>query len=124
MNKLLLATALSVLGSLTLGSDCDAQITFGAPTGRLRASTQQFRGSGRVVSLKDQLNAQLRTRRAVEKKFVDDVVNLVQTGRLPVKLVIETMQFSRRKPTRHPFQYFQRALSLRAARLGVTLRTV
>ena len=102
----------------------DAQITFGGPTDLTRASSRQFRGSGRVASLKDQLNARLRTRRDVEKKFVDDVVALVQTGRLPVKLVVETMQYSRRKPTRHPFQYFQRALVLRAERLGITLQTI
>ena len=102
---------------------CMAQITFGAPTDATRLSEHQFRGSGRVASLKDQLKFGLKARRDVEFQFIEDVVKLVQTGKLPVKLVVETMQYARKKPTGYPFQYFQRALSLRAARLGVRLKT-
>lgn len=120
IHHLLLATLLTVLAA----SPSMGQITFGAPTGRTRTSQKQFRGSGRVASLKDQLNAGLKTRRDVEKQFVDKVVKLVQTGKLPVKLVVETMQYARQKPTKHPFQYFQRALALRAARLNVAIKTV
>ena len=100
------------------------QIIFGGPTDSTRLSRNQFRGSGRVASLKDQLRSGLKARRDVEFKFIDDVVKLVQTRKLPVKLVVETFHYARRKPTRHPFQYFQRALALRAARLGVTIKTV
>ena len=103
---------------------CMGQITFGAPTGVTRLSEHQFRGSGRVASLSDQLKSGLKARRDVEFKFIEDVVKLVQTGKLPVKLVVETMQYARKKPTGYPFQYFQRALALRAARLGVRVKTV
>lgn len=106
------------------GAIASAQITFGAPIGSTRLSDQQFRGSGRIASLKDQLKSGLRARRDVEFKFINSVVKLVQTGKLPVKLVVETMQYARKKPTNYPFQYFQRALSLRAARLGILLKPV
>jgi len=115
---------LAILLAVLAASPSIGQITFGAPTGRTRASQNQFRGSGRVASLKDQLNSGLKTRRDVEKQFVDNVVKYVQTGRLPAKLVVETMQYARQKRTKHPFQYFQRALSLRAAKLNVALKTV
>ncbi len=117
---LMLATLLAIFAT----SAANGQITFGAPRGLTRISRNQFRGSGRVASLKDQLNSGLKTRRDVEKQFIDNVVRLVQTGKLPVKLVVETMQYARKKPTKHPFQYFQRALALRAARLNVAIKTV
>ena len=60
--------------------------------------------------------------------FVDFVrvkqEELVEQKKLPVKLVVETFHYARQKRTRHPFQYFQRALVLRAGRLGVKIRTV
>lgn len=101
-----------------------AQLIFGGPTGFTRLSKNQFRGSGRVASLRDQLRSGLKARRDVEFKFIDEVVQLVKTKKLPVKLVMETFQYARNKRTKYPFQYFQRALVLRAARLGVTLKTV
>lgn len=103
---------------------CMGQILFRAPVGSTQLSPRQFRGSGRVASLSDQLKSGLKARREVEFKFIADVVKLVETGKLPVKLVIETMPYARKKPTRHPLQYFQRALALRAARLGVKIKTV
>ena len=117
---LLLATLLTAFTA----SPSFGQILIGAPTGATRAGQNQFRGSGRIASLKDQLNSTLKTRRNVEKQFIDKVVQLVRTGKLPVKLVVETMQYARQKPTKHPFQYFQRALALRAARLNVVIKTV
>ena len=116
--------SIAIATFMLITSPCEAQITFGGPTGVTRLSRQQYRGSGRVASLKDQLNAGLKARRAVEFKFIQDVVKLVEQRKLPVRLVVETFHYARQKPTRYPFQYFQRALALRAARLGVRIKTV
>ena len=96
------------------------------PVGNIRALTRTSQGgsTNRVASLKDQLLAGLKVRRQVELQFVEEVVRLVNQRRLPTRLVLETFHYARRKPTKHPFQYFQRALAIRAARLGVRIRTV
>lgn len=119
--SIVLCAALALFADV---SACQGQMLFGAPVGSTRLSANQFRGSGRVASLSDQLKSSLKARRDVEFKYINGVVKLVKTGRLPVKLVVETMQYARKKPTNYPFQYFQRALKLRAARLGVTVNTV
>ena len=119
--KLLFAAALLLATSV---SSCFGQLLFSAPTAATRLSQNQFRGSGRVASLSDQLKSGLKARRDVEFQFIDSVVKQVKAGKLPVKLVVETMQYARKKPTKHPFQYFQRALALRAARIGVRIKTV
>ena len=113
-----------VLAFVCFTVDVQAQTTFGAPTNATRASSRQFRGSGRVASLRDQLRAGLKARRSVEFKFIDDVVKLVEQRKLPVKLVLESFHYARKKPTKHPFQYFQRVLALRAGRIGVKIKTV
>lgn len=95
------------------------------PVGNIRALTRTSTGTtNRVASLKDQLLVGLKVRRQVELQFVEEVVRLVNQRRLPTKLVLETFHYARRKPTKHPFQYFQRALAIRAARIGVRIRTV
>lgn len=120
LNQLLcLAFAAAVFSS-----PCEAQNTVVKPTQEGLISLNQFRGSGQVASLKDQLRAGLKARRTVEFKFIDDVVRLVEQRKLPVKLVLETFQYARRKRTGYPFQFFQRALSLRAARIGVRVTPV
>ena len=119
-----LTAVTSIASCLTMAATGLGQLTFGGPTGVTRLSTRQFRGSGRVASLRDQLKAGLRARRDVEFKFIEDVVKLVEQRKLPVKLVVETFRYARRKRTGYPFQYFQRALALRAARVGVTIKTV
>lgn len=97
-----------------------------APVENVRALTRTSQGgsTNRVASLKDQLLIGLKVRRQVEREFVEEVVRLVHQRRLPTKLVLETFHYARRKPTKHPFQYFQRALAIRAARIGVRIRTV
>jgi len=84
---------------------------------------RQFRGSGRVADLKSQLESGLRARRPKEFKFIADVVKLVETKKLPVEMVVETFHYARHKRP-YPFQYFQRALAIRAVRFGVTLKPV
>ena len=66
------------------------------------------------------IQAGLRTATAKENDFVDDVVGLVEQGKLPSKMVYSTFQWARKKPRRR-FQYFRKALTLRAARIGVEL---
>lgn len=124
MGKYMRLVLVAVLLCGLIAAPTIGQILFGAPAGSTRLSEHQFRGSGRVASLSDQLKSGLKARRDVEFQFIAHVVKLVQDGKLPVKLVVETMQYARKKPTKYPFQYFQRALSLRAARLGVRLKTV
>ena len=73
-------------------------------------------------SLKDTLEKGLRARRPVEFQFIAQVVTLVEQGRLPRKLVLGTFQYARKKGNRkYPFPYFQRAMILRAAKIGVQI---
>jgi hypothetical protein len=64
----------------------------------------------------------LRARTNQELQFIESVLQLVQNRQLPATLVRATMDYARRKAKRkYPFPYFERALRLRAARLGVTI---
>ncbi len=84
---------------------------------------RQSRGSGRVADLKTQLEFGLRARRPVEFQFIADVVKLVETKKLPLKTVMEAFHYARRKRP-YRFQYFQRVLAIRAARIGVNIKLV
>ncbi len=66
------------------------------------------------------IKAALRTTAIEEGDFVERVVAKANAGKLPVELVESTFQWARKKP-RHRFQYFKRALTQRAAALGITL---
>ena len=66
------------------------------------------------------IKAGLRTARPDENRFVDDALALVKQGKLASKLVYSTFQWARKKP-RRKYQYFKKALRLRAARIGVEL---
>jgi len=68
----------------------------------------------------EEIKAVLRTAQAEEDGFVDYVVGLVERGTLPRSLVDGTLQWARRK-SQHRFQYFRRALILRAARMGIRI---
>jgi len=76
----------------------------------------------KIANLKDQLEKGLRVRRPLEFAYVDYIHGLVQTGDLPVQLVLETFHWSRRQDPHVPFPYFQRAIRLRAARAGITIQ--
>lgn len=67
-----------------------------------------------------QIKAGLRTATPEENGFVDRVVGLAQAGTLPPQLVESTFQWARKKP-KFQFQYFKRGVTLRAAKLGITL---
>jgi hypothetical protein len=66
------------------------------------------------------IKAALRTATPEEKGFVEKVVRLMQKGKLPRPLVENTFDWARRKPE-HRFQYFKQALTLQAAKLGLSL---
>ena len=74
----------------------------------------------RGPALKDELAKGLKARLPSEFAFVDRVVQLVDQGRLPLELVRGTFGWARRKKP-YPFPYFQRAMVLRAAKIGVTI---
>ncbi len=81
-------------------------------------------GAGqRVADLQDLLEKGLRARLPREFRFIRRVVRLVEQGKLPLPMVISTFEWARRQVVgrKYPFPYFERALRLRARRIGVTI---
>lgn len=74
----------------------------------------------KVTTLKERLEKDLKARRPQEFAFVASVVTLVDRGILSRRLVDSTYLWARTK-RRHPFQYFQYALTVRARRHGLRL---
>jgi hypothetical protein len=68
----------------------------------------------------EQIKAGLRTTTVEENGFVDRVVLLVENGFLPARTVYTTFLWARKKP-KHKFQYFRRAMIIRARELGIRL---
>ncbi len=75
---------------------------------------------GVSIDLKDALEKGLKARRPEEFKFIARVVTLVEFGILPKRLVQSTFFWARAKPRVQAF-YFERALKVRARRLGIFL---
>jgi hypothetical protein len=73
-----------------------------------------------VAGLQDRLVNGLEVRRPVDMAFIAQVVTLVEQDRLPLSLILSTYKWARPKKPR-PFPYFQRALRIRAAQIGVQL---
>ncbi len=75
----------------------------------------------------EEIRNTLQTARPEENGFIDDVIDRVNNAsrpvhqRLPASMVESTFQWARTKNTRHRFQYFRRALTVQAARIGVRL---
>jgi len=78
-------------------------------------------GGAQVISLEDQLNTGLKTRRPEETEFIEKVARLVNEGKLPRKLVDSTFMWAVRRRQTYPFPAFERALRLQADRLGADL---
>ena len=74
-----------------------------------------------VPNLQQQLQNGLRATRPDQLQFVTDVVLLVNAGQLPLAMVKGTFQWAREKHADYPFPYFQAALRLRAAGIGVAV---
>ncbi len=68
----------------------------------------------------DQIKAALHTISDIEGGFVDRTVAMVQAGTLPRDLFASCFIWARKKP-RHQFQYFRKALTVRAAEIGIKL---
>ena len=91
---------------------------------RLKSDEQQ-------ATLNELLRSVLKCRRPEEFAYVNLVTAKVDSGELPVALVLSMMQWARkrsrqevenhRRKTDIPFPYFQEGLRLRAAEIGVTL---
>lgn len=91
-------------------------------------SSNPVGNQGRQITLHDQLTAGLKAFTPADRKFIDEVVQLVQQGKLPRRLVDSTFLWARYKsalksPTRRlrPMVYFRPALVLRAKRIGVDI---
>lgn len=78
-----------------------------------------FNDASADVPLADRLKAGLRARRPEEQDFLDGVARLVDTGRLPRKLVDSTYMWAIRRRQDYPLPAFERALRLQSERLGV-----
>lgn len=75
------------------------------------------------VRLQDRLN-QLQPRLAEERKFVSDVIQLVEQGRLPEAVVNEAFFYSiQRYGGPMPFPYFERILRIQGERLKAPVPT-
>jgi hypothetical protein len=68
----------------------------------------------------DQIKAVLHTSGVEEEGFVEQAVELVNAGTLPRSIFDSCYLWARKKP-RHQFQYFKRALIIRAGEVGVQL---
>lgn len=88
------------------------------PTGK--AQTSPGLGKAASASLRQTLEAGLKTRRPQEFAFVALVAQKVEQGQLPRSMVEGTFFWARRRG-QYPFVYFESAMRLRAKRIGVTL---
>ena len=68
----------------------------------------------------EKMKAALVTAKPEENGFVDRVVAMTKQGQLPVSLVESTFQWARKRP-QYRFQFFKRALIVRAAKIGINL---
>ena len=71
------------------------------------------------ITLKDTLNTGLKSRRKQEFAFIDRIVQLVDSRKLPLPIVLGI--FKKAKTKRHPFQYFEEAMRREAKRRKVTI---
>ena len=76
-----------------------------------------------VADLKDQLENGLKARLPADFAFISKVVTLVEQEKLPLGMVKAVFQWARKKgvTNNYPFPYFQRALKIRAKKLGIVI---
>ena len=104
--------------------DAEAQERFSRPrtsVNQAAANSRQQFGEAQFEEYERQLNALLLTRIDAEKAFVAGVVDKVQTGAIPSRLVQTSFQWVRvkRPHTRYPFVFFEKVIRLQAAQLGL-----
>jgi hypothetical protein len=73
------------------------------------------------ISLKQALEKGLKARRPSEFTFIKLVVEKVEQGKLPSKMVERTFLWARDNKQPHPMPYFERALQIQAKKIGVNL---
>jgi hypothetical protein len=113
----------SLLGILLLGS-----INLPARAGNPEASGAAVTVSSVVLvvevgDLKDQLEKGLKARRPTDFAFLAKVILLVEMNKLPLPEVKAIFQWARKRgaKTNYPFPYFERALKIRAKKLGIII---
>jgi len=76
-----------------------------------------------VADLKEQLENGLKARLPADFAFISKVVMLVEDNKIPLKTVKAVFQWARNKGAKnnYPFPYFQRALKIRAKKLGIVI---
>ncbi|TWT38061.1 hypothetical protein KOR34_30290 [Posidoniimonas corsicana] len=94
----------------------------------LAAGVQAARQGGKEPTYRERLVLGLQARRPSEVDFVDAVVDTVERGKLPRRLVDRTFFWAReRSPERNgrklhrPIIYFQPALTKQAEKLGIKI---
>jgi hypothetical protein len=112
---LLIAVALGLLG-WAQGQRADL---FGAHSAAAATPDNSSRNPG-LPTLKQTLDDGLKARTPGEKAFNDKVVKLVHDHTLPLDMVDSTFLWARHKPT-HQMEYFEKALAVRAEKIGVHL---
>lgn len=96
------------------------------PTAAIFAATASG-GVPRGPVLEDRLLLGLRVKTDADRKFIANVVELVERRVLPIKLVDTTYFWARAKASKrrnlanNPMVYFRPALIARAARLGIRI---
>lgn len=88
-----------------------------------RDGTNIDHGQAVQIDLRTTLEKGLRARRPVEFQYIRQISQMVAEGDLPEDLVRSTFGWARNKRP-YPFQFFQRALQVRARKLGIQLPTV
>jgi hypothetical protein len=78
-------------------------------------------GVDKALDLKLQLEKALKARRPTDFAFIAHVVKQVECGKLPRKVVDQTMGYARSRSQKYPFIYFEFALKKQAEKLGLTL---
>ncbi|NBW97537.1 MAG: hypothetical protein EBR28_12630 [Planctomycetia bacterium] len=97
-----------------------AVLLLGAASPTVARAAEPAAGGTRP-GLQDRLTTGLRVQRPEDAAFIKEVVDLVNSGDLPVKLVDSTYLWALQRQRKYPFPAFERALRLQAGRLGVGL---
>jgi hypothetical protein len=74
------------------------------------------------LDLKTQLEKGLKARRPVEFQYIDQIIQLVEDGSLPVSLVQTTYGWARKQTSARQLQYFQFALQARVRSQGLNVK--
>jgi hypothetical protein len=102
-------------------SFCICVLTCGFAEGKNPPGPKPFDGGGVTgLDLRTQLQKGLKARRPVEFEYIDQIIELVEEGKLPRKLVVTTY-LAAQQQSRRQLQYFQLALAARARGLDVKL---